>query len=293
MKIIVSHIKKLAVIALIIGFQQLMTHSKPKATAGHPGSTGAPNELTCAQTGCHADASVNPGDLVNSLTFNAGDSLYEPGKTYTITVKVEKAGIDRFGFELVALKDENNTNIGTFKITNSTKTQIINGISPNSSRKYVTHKINGTIPTAPGIGEWTFNWTAPTSSAGPVTFYYATNATNNNNQSSGDQIFLSSFQIDEKNTTGIKEKEKDAFRVFYSYESRQIFVSCNDIQAVSENATIEVRDIQGKLLQVNEINSTVPVKNKAINLNEKIAKGIYLVTYRVDNVMISRKIYID
>lgn len=53
MKIIASHIKKLSVIALIIVFQQLMTHSKPKATAGHPGSTGAPNELTCAQSGCH------------------------------------------------------------------------------------------------------------------------------------------------------------------------------------------------------------------------------------------------
>ena len=293
MKIIASHIKKLAVIALIIAIQQLMTYSTPKAAAGHPGSTGAPNEKTCAQVGCHADLTVNPGDLVNTLTFNAGDSLYEPGKTYTITVKVEKPGISRFGFELVALRDGNNANIGTLKITNSTKTQIINGISPNFSRRYATHTLNGTIPTAPGIGEWTFDWTAPTTSVGPVTFYYATNASDNNNQSSGDQIFLSSFQIGEKNTTGIKEKEKDSFSVFYSYGTRQIFVSCNDIQTVSENATIEVRDIQGRLLQVNEINSTVPVKNKAINLNESIAKGIYLITYRVDNVMISRKIYID
>ena len=104
---------------------------------------------------------------------------------------------------------------------------------------------------------------------------------------------MPSFQIDEKNTTEIKEKEKDSFNVFYSYGTRQIFVSCNDIKIVSENAKIEIRDIQGRLLQTNEINSTARVKNKAINLNEIIAEGIYLVTYRVDNVMISRKIYID
>ena len=294
MKIILNNIKKLAALALIIVLQQIITSSKLKTSGTHPGSTGAPNELTCARSGCHSDLAVNPGDLVNTLVFNNGDSTYVPGATYTLTVKAEQPGISKFGFQLVALKSSDNSNKGTFSLTDATRTRVINGENPNTSRRYVTHTTNGTIPVAVGVGEWSFNWTAPATAVGPITFYYATNATNNNNSSTGDQIYLSSFQINQSTSIGIKEVDnKESFNAFYSATTRQLLISCDRMSAVSNKAKIEIRDMSGKLIQVNELNSTIPVKDKAISLNESIANGIYLVTYRVDNTMLSRKIYIE
>lgn len=292
MNFLLNNFKKILILIAIILFQQMLIGSNPKTSAGHPGSTGAPNELTCAQSNCHSDATVNPGDLINSLVFNSGDSLYTPGTTYTLAVKIEKAGIAKFGFELVALKNNDNSNIGLFTVTDAIRTQIINGVSPNPSRKYITHKTDGTIPSAPNVGEWIFNWTAPPASSGPITFYYTTNATNNNNQNTGDEIFLSSFEINES-TTGINEDEKEIFSVFFSKASAKLYISYANLKATSNTARIEIRDLQGKLIQSDQLNSILPIKNKAINLNENITTGIYLVTYRVDNKMLSRKIYIE
>ena len=40
-----------------------------------------------------------------------------------------------------------------------------------------------------GLGEWTFNWTAPATLGGKITFYASGNAANNSNTQLGDFIY--------------------------------------------------------------------------------------------------------
>ena len=89
MKIITYPIKKISVVLVVIVFQVVLSSSVIlKLSGAHEESTGAPNEKTCAQTTCHADASVSPGTLVNTFTFNGGDSVYTPGETYPIKNRI-------------------------------------------------------------------------------------------------------------------------------------------------------------------------------------------------------------
>ncbi len=293
MKITTYPVKKLVVLLLVIAFQLILSSSVIIKLAGaHEGSTGAPNEKTCAQSGCHADASVSPGTLVNKLIFNGGDSVYTPGATYPIKIQVAKSGIKRFGFQVTVLKSSDNSYAGSLVVTDATRTQLQNGISPNATRKYITHKSAGAAAVSTGLGEWTFNWKAPATNIGAIKFYYATNATNMNNENTGDQVFLSTFEIKPKTATGVEEKTgEEFFNVYYSTVSKQLMISYDQVPA--GKAKIELRNMEGQLIQSSELNNSgTSAQNVEIDLNSTISSGIYLVTYRVGNTMLSRKIYI-
>lgn len=293
MKITTYPLKKILVIVVVIAFQLVLSSSVIlKLSGAHEGSTGAPNEQTCAQAGCHADATVSPGTLVNTFTFNNGDSVYVPGETYPIKIRITKAGIKRFGFQVTALKTSDNGNTGTWLITDATRTQLQNGIPPNASRRYVTHKSAGAAAVSTDVGEWTMNWKAPTTDVGPIKFYFATNATNMNNQNTGDQVFLSTFQIKPKVSIGVDEKSNEEFfNVYYSTISKQLIISYDQVPA--GRAKIELRDMQGRLMQSTELNNNATsAQNVGIDLNSTLSSGVYLVTYRVNNTMLSKKIYI-
>ncbi|MCE3259472.1 MAG: hypothetical protein K0S12_1113, partial [Bacteroidetes bacterium] len=42
------------------------TTAVKKTSGAHPGSTGAPGDLTCAQQGCHTGAQVVPNAVLNN-----------------------------------------------------------------------------------------------------------------------------------------------------------------------------------------------------------------------------------
>ena len=293
MKITTCPLKKIFVVLIVLAFQITFSSSVFIKLAGaHEGSTGAPNEKTCAQSSCHADASVSPGTLVNTLTFNGGDSVYTPGETYPVKIHITKSGIKRFGFQVTVLKSSDNSYAGTLVVTDVNRTQLQNGVAPNPTRKYITHKSAGAAAVSTGEGEWSFSWKAPATNVGAIKFYYATNATNMDNQNTGDQIFLSTFEIKPKTATGIEEKNKETFfNAYYSGLSKQIMIAYENVPA--GRAKIELRNMEGQLIQSDEvINTGASVQNVQINLNGTLAKGLYLVTYRINNTMLSRKIYV-
>lgn len=170
-----------------------------KTSGGHPSATGAPGEKTCADatTGCHSNAAIvkDTTNVVNTFIFSSIDSSYTPNQTYNITLNAQKSAITKFGFEIVALTKSNNANAGTWVITDANRTHTLVGSAPFSSRKYVTHSSNGTPAVSSGLGQWTFIWKAPSSNMGKITFYYTTSCTNNNGANTGEQLFLSNFEI--------------------------------------------------------------------------------------------------
>ncbi len=156
-----------------ISFSSFYTHEKNSGQAP-TGNTGAPGESTCA--GCHTGGTYS-GTI--TLLMNGGDVFeYEPAVKYTISFAANY-GAPRYGFSLTALDSENNP-AGQFTVTNDANTSY--AVSQSNQRQYMGHKSAG------ANNSWTFEWTAPQSDVGNITFYYVINAANQNGGTSGDKI---------------------------------------------------------------------------------------------------------
>ena len=176
----------------------------PLTTGAPPSSAGAPGETTCAKSGCHTGQNVNSGTGITSFTFSDNIETYSPGETYPITVSITQDGINRFGFECVAIVNNDSTNAGTFIITNAVRTQVLPGSKEFEGREYVTYTYNGTNPYTDGVGKWSFDWQAPATDVGPVTFYIATVAANNDGTDDGDLVYTKMYEV-KSTATGINE----------------------------------------------------------------------------------------
>ena len=143
--------------------------------------TGAPNENTCAQAGCHAgnDLNVSGGSLMLTIP-----ETYIPSEVYTIVVNLSRAGQSRWGFEMTAL-DANGARAGTFDADTAGNTQL----SEASSKQYIKHTSDGTAQGTNDEHNWEFQWTAPDADMGPITFYAAGNASNGNFNPIDDYIY--------------------------------------------------------------------------------------------------------
>ena len=158
--------------------------------------TGAPNETTC--TSCHSGSSlVTSGSQHNRIQlkgiFSGGG--YIPDSTYTLTLTYAESGKSTFGFQLTALANGNAA--GTF--TASTRTGTFSSTVNGKTRYYIEHNSTGSSGIAKDSTAWTFQWKAPSSNVGTITFYAALNATNGNGSNSGDVIYNKTFQISPSN----------------------------------------------------------------------------------------------
>jgi large repetitive protein len=156
--------------------------SSSGAPAGRTGSPGDGSNCTA----CHAGTATTSAGLITSNIPAGG---YTPGQTYQITASVSSPGRTKFGFQ-VSPQNISGTLLGTLVNTTPTLTQLV------GSSKYITHTSAGNQG-GNGSHSWTFNWIAPTAGTGNVTFYGAFNATNSNNSTSGDIIFLSTLAVQE------------------------------------------------------------------------------------------------
>jgi len=162
-------------------FISLKPHTGDKNSSQPPiGRTGAPGEGTCA--GCHSG-----GSYTGQILFEIGDEAiteYAPGETYTITFTSD-FNAPRFGFSITAL-NANNQPAGDFTVLNDDNTS--KAVAVNN-RQYIGHK------NASDNNVWEFEWTAPATDVGNVTFYYVINAANGDNSTGGDYIQLGTTSL--------------------------------------------------------------------------------------------------
>ena len=161
-------------------------HPAQAFSSGPPaGYTGAPREVPEACAECHVPPDAGTGHI--SIT---APQTYVPGQTYPITVT--HTNMDptrrRWGFELTVL-DSSDERAGNLQNTD-VLTQVLNNQGPGGARQYIEHTSAGTFVGQQGGASWTFNWTAPPTDIGPVTFYAAGNQANNDGNTSGDYIYL-------------------------------------------------------------------------------------------------------
>lgn len=155
-------------------------------SAGPPaGYTGAPQEEPEACAECHV-----PPDAGTGKISIAAPQTYVPGQTYPVTVSHTNADPTRlrWGFQLTVLDNASDEKAGELQNLNGL-TQVLQNAGPGSARQYIEHTSAGTFVGQQNGASWTFNWTAPTTDVGPVTFYAAGNHANNDGNTSGDYIY--------------------------------------------------------------------------------------------------------
>ncbi|MEW6412116.1 MAG: choice-of-anchor V domain-containing protein [Candidatus Zixiibacteriota bacterium] len=144
------------------------------------GSTGAPGESACS---CHGNLNTGPG----SAFISAPDG-YAPGETIDITVSVEENGKSRWGFAVTVL-DGSDQPVGQMMVTDGARTLMT---TEGSGREYIKQTSTGTDAGTADNTSWSFQWMAPASDAGQVTFYLAGLASNNGDNLSGDNTYTTS-----------------------------------------------------------------------------------------------------
>jgi hypothetical protein len=140
-----------------------------------------PNSTTCAVSGCHQDFALNSGTAQLLLAVGDSGNTYTPGKTYTVKIRVTKAGLIRGGFQSIALRDNDiTTTPGIVTITDNNRTQLIDATHPHTGGGCATDQKVWVEHTSAGIDDvvndtltWTFDWQAPAASVGTITFYAA------------------------------------------------------------------------------------------------------------------------
>ena len=157
-----------------------------KPPAAHTGGFGEP---TCAR--CHSDGKVN--EARGRLVLTGVPEVYTPGQTYRIKISVRHPEIQRAGFQLAARFAEGRragAQAGSLH-SRGDRTEVT-ATGAGTPVQYVHHTGGGTGLTSSGAAEWTVEWRAPASAAGPVAFDVAVNVANGDDSEFGDWIYARS-----------------------------------------------------------------------------------------------------
>ena len=240
--------------------------------------TGAPGEKTCARTGCHTNSSGGNGNV--SLLFDSGNNFYEPGSTYTIQVEVDDPDINkiRYGFEVTAL-DGNNNKAGDFVVTNTVNTTT----QTSNSRQYISHK------NANSTNQWQFEWTAPSSDVGKITFYFAGNAANGSG-ANNDHIYTNTAEISTL-VSSVVNQSIPGFEIAPTIVTDRLTLNFHLQQSGNVNVTLYSIDGKQKGTLINR--NLLPGKYvQDLRIPAGTSPGVYIVQGSVQDQIFSRKIII-
>lgn len=275
----------------ILGFQrfnatsiELIHTSKKFSTGANAGYTGAPGESSCIA--CHS-SSVLSGDAENIFEILDGGnpvSDYTPGATYDFTLDLMTPSVEK-GFQITAL-DQNDEPAGVF-IAGS-NTELKEGTTGNIiGRKYVTHTSGLNAPSG-----WDWQWTAPATYVGEITFYVSTNRANGNNNAGGDQIYLAQYSLNSSAGLIEKTKTEQNFNVGFSPSSNSLFVNF-EREDVGE-MYINVVDLNGKSVFTQQLGKSIYGANKQeVKLPSTLSNGVHTVHFFVGNNVMAGKVIIS
>lgn len=255
---------------------------------GKAGKTGSPGETTCNTSGCHTGNAVN--ETGGSVTIDCPTMTnwkYVTGQTYTVNVTVERSGINLFGLGFEALTPAG-ANAGSFVITNTTQNTTKSANISGTLRTSVVHKLNGGASS--NSHTFSFNWVAPSSDIGPVTFYVAGNAANANGSDTGDFIYTAS-QVVNSPSTGEFENQKNVptFTVNPNPATEVIRIAYQ-LQQKSD-VFIKLISLTGQIVY----NQSIPQQSagnqiQPLQVNNEIPKGVYFVELTIDNHSFTQKV---
>lgn len=208
-------------------------------------STGAPDERTCAAAGCHDTYSPNIGRGTMNITINGAENGIEAGKTYTVKVRVADKDSRRFGFQLVALNNDDKSNAGSMTIIDAGRTQIMKNELQFQDREYATYTYSGTEQYSEGVGEWSVQWTAPKTTK-DITLYAATVIANDDNTDRGDYVLTGSVPLVPKVISSVNE-QRAVPSWFALPEVRGKNLTCAFTLEIPDEIALDVSDLTGRV----------------------------------------------
>ncbi len=260
------------VIVFFTTYSETGTYAVYASSGASPGGkTGSPTDgVNCNQ--CHSGA-LNPSNATRTITSTGLSGGYVPGQTYTINAAITGTSSNKIGFEVTVESNATNAKTGTIIITDPTRTKTVN------AGKAVTHNSAAGSAATSGANAWTFDWTAPVSGTGAVTFYGNFNATNSNGSTSGDQVYTATFVVNENVSVGLTENTIASNLKLYPNPA----VSNFSIETSLVIEKIEIFNLSGqKILEQNLPQNNIDIKS--------IEAGIYLVKIYVGNELIIKKL---
>jgi hypothetical protein len=180
----------------------LLGNKNGRASSAGKGNTGAPGDETISINNPAPKTCVNchnTGPLTASVALSVLDSAnnpiaqYIPGKVYTARFTITASGGNnpKYGFQMIGLKDNGNTDLDGFSDVNPNNYKIA---TIANGRTYAEHDNASTS------NIFNVKWTAPAAGTGNVTLYASGNAVNNNGTSSGDGAAFTKIQLPEAGT---------------------------------------------------------------------------------------------
>jgi len=229
-----------------------------------PGKTGAPGESNC--TACHS-GSVMDGADINILTISDASgpvTSYVPGNTYAVTLEMT-TNPQKKGFQATVLNTSEDMS-GSFSASMSTAISSLNG------RSYANHT---SASNTSSVSQWLWDWTAPSSNTGDVTFYVSSNNANGNGTTSGDEIFLSQHTFTEDNGASVSEQVFSAQTTSFIAETNELFIVINHSDLGLLN--VGLYDLNGKNILSKKKLMLSPGENALrFKVNSSIDNGTYL-----------------
>lgn len=150
-----------------------------------PHMAGGSGDATCHM--CHSDSDINAGP--GSFAIEGIPTAYQPGETYTVTVRLEDPDLEAAGFQLVA-RDEAGGQAGSWRsldeATQTVASRQVDGLS------FVQQTLGGS--TFDRKAEWRMEWTAPEPGVS-VRISGAANASNNDASPLGDRIYTLEMRV--------------------------------------------------------------------------------------------------
>jgi len=180
---------------LALGTAAVLVGARPPTPLRHADApptahTGGFGEPTCQA--CHDEFEVNlPGGTLALLGL---PDVYEPGRAYALTVRLESEEMVRAGFQLSARFASGRAPgrpAGTLAPVDG-RTAVTQ--DPVTAVPYAHHTRAGTPTPDPSVASWTLAWTAP-DAGGEVVFHLAANSANGDDSPLGDLIYTATADV--------------------------------------------------------------------------------------------------
>jgi len=251
--------------------------SFPGGLTGSPGDESAALTIAGLTSGSCTSCHDNNGDFNASVSINSNIPIsgYELGKTYQVTVTPSSVGASEHGFEITA-ENLSSSKVGTFSITDNVNTIV------DSFGYFVSHSLAG----SEGVSSWSFNWTAPTTDEGSITFYTASVAgnkdINGNTTTVNTQVVYKTLSIG-----SVLDVNKEILLNFDMFPNPSNGEAILQLPSGINNAKVSVFDYLGKKL----FQKTINTKDNSINV-ANLSTGIYFVRVQTETKIGTKKLVI-
>jgi hypothetical protein len=275
----------LGMVFFISGVQK--SAGPPGCYAGEP-----PNNTNC--TSCHSSYAVNTGSASIGLDLGGAEVGYIPGQTYEITVSVQKSGMRAAGFQLIALRDNDySTSPGRMVLTQPTRTQRVDSSNRHlhscglQRKVWVEHTYQGITSDSAGRSTWNFQWVAPDSLVGNVTFYLAALETNFDGRDDGDYTYTRQVSAPALSTQVLEvEAQSASVKVYPNPVGQRLY-----LQTFGKTLSrVDILNLQGQRLK--RFEGQVLQGNGGVDV-EGLSAGTYYVLIKGEGVDQVQKIVVQ